>query len=89
MKSLEEQKKQFLNVFAKTLMNGKITPKQACSLIESVRDAKMFPDDMESEDEQQKGFDEIASTFADWKITTEEACEAFNEWIDKCKHSKN
>jgi len=89
MNSLEQQKRHFFTVFADTLMNEKITPEQACTLIESVRDAKMFPDDMESEDEQQKGFDEIAWTFADWKITTEEACEAFNEWIDEWKHSKN
>ena len=89
MNSLEQQKKQFFAVFAEALINGKITPEQACSLIESVRDAKMFPDDMESEDERQKGFDEIAWTFADWKITTEEACEVFNELIDEWKPSKN
>lgn len=89
MKSLEQQKKQFLTVFAEALINGKITPEQACSLIENVRDTKMFPDDMETEDERQKGFNEIAWTFADWKITTEEACEAFNEWIDEWKPSKN
>jgi hypothetical protein len=88
MKSLEQQQKQFFTVFADTLMNGKITPKQACSLIENVRDTKMFPHNM-TEDERQKGFDEIAWTFADWKITTEEACELFNEWIDEWKSLKN
>ena len=89
MNSQEQQKKQSFTVFAETLMNGKITPEQVCSLIESARDTNMFPDDMETEDKQQKGFDEIAWTFADWKITTEEACELFNEWIDKWKSLKN
>ena len=48
----------------------------------------MFPDEM-TEDQQQKGFDEIAWLFADWKITTEEACELFNEWIEEWKPLKN
>ena len=53
-----------------------------------VKTTKMFPDEM-TEDQQQKGFDEIAWLFADWKITTEEACELFNEWIEEWKPLKN
>jgi hypothetical protein len=44
--------------------------------------------DPEPEQEQQKGFNEIAGAFADWKITTEEACEVFVEWIDEWKSQK-
>jgi hypothetical protein len=44
--------------------------------------------DPEPEQEQQKGFNEIAGLFADWKITTEEACEVFVEWIDEWKSQK-
>lgn len=88
----EEQQKQIFYEIADDLMNGKITPKQACSFIEKVRDTDMFPDNMETEDNtQQKGFNEIAGIYADWKITTEEACESFNEWIVEWKtnHVKN
>jgi hypothetical protein len=81
--------KTILQRFSNTLANGKITPEQACSLIEKVRDAKMFPDEIDTEDNQQKGFYEIAWLFADWKITTEEACEAFKEWTDEWKPVKN
>jgi len=87
--NIQEQQRQFFNEFSNTLANGKITPEQACSLIEKVRDAKMFPDEIDTEDNQQKGFYEIAWLFADWKITTEEACEAFKEWTDEWKPVKN
>ena len=84
--SLQEQPKQIFYKIAEALMNGKITPKQACSFIEKVRDTDMFPVDMETEDDmRQKGFNEIAGIYADWKITTEDACESFNQWIDEWK----
>ncbi len=85
----QEQQKRFFTEFSNALVNGKITPEQACSLIEKVRDAKMFPDEIDTEDKQQKGFDEIAWTFADWKVSTEEACDLFKEWIDEWKPVKN
>jgi hypothetical protein len=89
MMNTQEQQRRFFTEFSNTLANGKITPEQACSLIEKVRDAKMFPDEIDTEDKQQKGFYEIAWLFADWKITTEDACELFKEWIDGWKPVKN
>jgi hypothetical protein len=44
--------------------------------------------DPEPDQEEQKGFNEIASLFADWQITTEETCELFNEWLDEWKPKK-
>ena len=87
----QEQRKRFFTEIADMLVNGKITPEQACSLIEKMRDAKIMPDEIEidTEDKQQKGFDEIAWVFADWKITTEEACDLFKEWNDEWKPVKN
>jgi hypothetical protein len=53
-------------------------------MIESARDAKIFVLEPENlEQEKQKGFNEIAGIFADYKITTEEACELFVEWFEK------
>jgi hypothetical protein len=40
------------------------------------------------EQEKQKGFNKIAAILADWKITKEEACEVFVEWIDEWKPKK-
>ena len=85
----QEQQKRFFTEFSDALANGKITPEQACFMIEKVRDAKMFPDEIDTEDKQQKGFAEIAWVFADWKITTEEACDLFKEWIEEWKTMKN
>jgi hypothetical protein len=85
----EEQRKRLFTEIADVLVNEKITPKQACFMIEKVRDAKMFPDEIDTEDKQLKGFAEIAWVFADWKITTEEACDLFKEWIDEWKPMKN
>ena len=49
----------------------------------------MFPDEIDTEDKQQTGFYKIAELFADWKITSEEACDLFKEWTDEWKPVKN
>ena len=67
------------------LADGKITPEQACSLIEEFRDAGAKLEEIHAENEQQKGFNEIAWILADWKITTEQACDAFKDWLDEWK----
>lgn len=86
--SQKEQK--FFCELAAALADGKITPEQACSMIEKTRDLRIFADDIlepeNLEREKQKGFNEIAGVFADYKITKEEACEVFNEWIDEWKN---
>jgi len=82
----KQQEQELFERTADLLVDDKITPEQACSFIEKLRDAGIIADDIldpEPEQEQQKGFNEIASLFADWKITTEEACELFVEWIDE------
>jgi threonine dehydrogenase-like Zn-dependent dehydrogenase len=79
----EQQEQQNLNEFAKMLADGKITPEQACSLIEELRDADPCLEEIDAQNEQQKCFNEIAWVFADWKITTEEACDLFKEWLDE------
>jgi hypothetical protein len=38
------------------------------------------------EQEKQKGFNEIAGVYSDWKVSKEEACEAFVEWINEWKN---
>jgi hypothetical protein len=38
------------------------------------------------EQEKQKGFNEIAAVYSDWKISTEEACECFVEWFEEWKN---
>ena len=85
----QEQQKHF-NEFAEQLADEKITPEQACSSIEELRDVGIFPDDIldpeNLEQEKQKGFNEIAGVYADYKITTEEACEVFVEWIEEWKN---
>ena len=84
----KQQEQELFKQTAELLADDKITPKQACSFIEMLRDAGIIADDIldpEPEQEQQKGFNEIAGLFADWKITTEEACELFVEWIGELR----
>ena len=76
----QEQPKHF-NEIAEQLADEKITPEQACSLIEDLRNVGIIADAMDAQNEQQKCFNEIASGLADWKITTEEACDLFAEWM--------
>ena len=87
MKTQQEQ--QLFNRTAELLADGKITPEQACSFIEKLRDAGILADDIldpeNLEQEKQKGFNEIVGILADWKITTEEACELFTEWMTEWK----
>ena len=80
MNTPQEQPKHF-NEIAEQLADEKITPEQACSMIEELRDAGIIADAMDAQNGQQKGFNEIAAVLADWKITTEEACELFTEWM--------
>ena len=87
----QHQKEQkFFCDLAAALADGKITPEQACSMIEAAREAKIFTDDIlepeNPEQEKQKGFNEIAGVYSDWKVSKEEACEAFVEWIDEWKN---
>ena len=86
--SQKEQK--FFCDLAAALADGKITPEQACSMIEKTRDIKIFADDIlepkNREEEKQKGFNEIAGVYGDYKISKEEACEVFVEWIGEWKH---
>ena len=85
----ENKQQKFFRDLAAALADGKLTPEQACSMIEKLRDLRIFADDIlepeNLEQEKQKGFNEIAGVFADYKITTEEACEVFVEWIDEWK----
>lgn len=68
-------------VLAAALADGKLTLQHACSMIESVRDAKIFVLEPKNQaEEQQNGFNEIAGIFADYKISKVEACELFVEW---------
>ena len=87
----QHQKEQkFFCDLAAALAGGKLTPKDACSMIEKLRDVGILADDIlepeNPEQEKQKGFNEIAGVYSDWKITTEEACEVFVEWIDEWKN---
>jgi hypothetical protein len=87
-----KQQQELFNRTAELLADDKITPEQACSFIETLRDAGIIADDIlepeNLEQEKQKGFNEIAGVYADWKITKEEACEVFVEWIDEWKSKK-
>ena len=87
---LSQKEQKFFCDLAAALADGKITPEQACSMIEKLRDIKIFADDIlepkNREEEKQKGFNEIAGVYADYKVTTEEACEGFVEWIEEWKH---
>ena len=88
----KQQEQELFKKTAELLADDKITPKQACSFIETLRDAGILADDIlepeNLEQEKQKCFNEIAGVFSDWKITTEEACELFNEWTDEWKLKK-
>ena len=87
-----QQEQELFNRTAELLADDKITPEQACSFIETLRDAGILADDIlepeNLEQEKQKGFNEIAGILADWKVTKEEACEGFVEWIDEWKSKK-
>ena len=94
--SRQQQEQQLFNRTAELLADDKITPKQACSFIETLRDARIFADDIlepenleNLEQEKQKSFNEIAGIYADYQIMTEEACELFVEWIEEWKTAKN
>jgi hypothetical protein len=91
--SRQQQEQQLFNRTAELLADDKITPEQACSFIETLRDAKILTDDIlepeNLEQEKQKGFNEIAGIYADYKITTEEACDLFKEWIEEWKTVTN
>lgn len=91
--SRQQQEQQLFKRTAELLADDKITPEQACSFIKTLRDARIFADDIlepeNLEQEKQKGFNEIVGIYADYKITTEEACELFVEWIDEWKPMKN
>jgi hypothetical protein len=88
--SRQQQEQQLFKETAELLADDKITPEQACSFIETLRDAGILADDIlepeNLEQEKQKGFNEIAGVYSDWKISTEEACECFVEWIDEWKN---
>lgn len=85
----QQKEQKFFCDVAAALANGILTPEHVCSMIEVLRDSKIFPDDiLDPEDqaqEQQKGFNEIAGVYADWQITKEEACKFFVEWNDEWK----
>jgi hypothetical protein len=89
----QEQQEQLFKRTAELLADDKITPEQACSFIKTLRDARIFADDIlepeNLEQEKQKGFNEIAGIYADYQIMTEEACELFVEWIEEWKTAKN
>ena len=81
----KQQEQGLFKQTADLLADDKITPEQACSFIETLRQRRIFADDIlestDPEQERQKGFNEIAGLFADWCLTTEEACELFVEWV--------
>jgi hypothetical protein len=89
----QQQEQQLFKRTAELLDDDKITPEQACSFIKTLRDARIFADDIlepeNLEQEKQKGFNEIAGIYADYQIMTEEACELFVEWIEEWKTAKN
>ena len=88
MSTQQEPRKSF-NEIAELLAGSKITPEQACSIIEDRRDTGINADEMDAQNEEQKGFNEIAAVLADWKITTEEARDLFKEWIDERQAREN
>ena len=89
----QQQEQHLFKRTAELLDDDKITPEQACSFIKTLRDARIFADDIlepeNLEQEKQKGFNEIAGIYADYQIMTEEACELFVEWIEEWKTAKN
>ena len=86
----QEQQEQLFKRTAELLADDKITPEQACSFIETLRDSKILADDIlepeNLEQEKQKGFNEIAGVYSDWKVSKEEACGLFVEWINEWKN---
>ena len=86
----KQQEQELFNRTAELVADDKITPEQACSFIETLRDAGILAEDIlepeNLEQEKQKGFNEIAGVYSDWKVSKEEACEAFVEWIDEWKN---
>ena len=89
----KQQEQELIKKTAELLADDKITPEQACSFIETLRDAGILADDIlepeNLEQEKQQGFNEIAGVYSDWKITKEEACELFVEWIEEWKSKKS
>jgi hypothetical protein len=91
----KQQEQDLIIQTARLLMDDKLTPEQVCSFIVTLRDSGIIADDIleptNSEEEEQQSFNEIAGVYADWKITTEEACELFVEWIGEvnAKRMKN
>jgi hypothetical protein len=81
----QQQEQELFKRTAELLADDKLTPEQACSFIETLRDAGILADDIlepeNLEQEKQKGFN-------DWKVSKEEACEAFVEWVDEWKSKK-
>ena len=88
----KQQEQELFNRTAELLADDKITPEQACSFIETLRDSGIIAEDIlepeNLEQEKQKGFNEIAGVYSDWKVSKEEACEAFVEWIEEWKSKK-
>ena len=86
----QEQEQELFKRTAELLADDKITPEQACSFIETLRNAGILAEDIlepeNLEQEKQKGFNEIAGVYSDWKVSKEEACELFVEWIDEWKN---
>ena len=92
-KERHEKEQKFFRDVAAAFANGTLTPEHVCSMIEVLRESKIFPDDIldpeDQAEEKQKGFNEIAGMYADWKITKEEACELFVEWTNEWKSEAN
>ena len=86
----KQQEQELFNKTAQLLADDKITPEQACSFIETLRDAGILAEDIlepeNLEQEKQKGFNEIAGVYSDWKVSKEEACGLFVEWIHEWKN---
>ena len=86
----KQQEQELFKRTAELVADDKITPEQACSFIETLRDAGILAEDIlepeNLEQEKQKGFNEIAGVYSDWKVSKEEACGLFVEWIDEWKN---
>ena len=86
----KQQEQKLFKRTAELLADDKITPEQACSFIDTLRDAGILAEDIlepeNLEQEKQKGFNEIAGVYSDWKVSKEEACGLFVEWIDEWKN---
>ena len=86
----KQQEQKLFKRTAELLSDDKITPEQACSFIDTLRDAGILAEDIlepeNLEQEKQKGFNEIAGVYSDWKVSKEEACGLFVEWINEWKN---